>query len=260
MIVAQKSAQSDGGCTAELKRPDIQRALLAGCGIMFFAQAQGINTVIYFAPKIFTFTGLSDEDAILGLVVIDAVNVVCTLLSVKYMDAKPRRWWLLGGSPGMASALVMIAIVFGLPNSMASLRPPLALLALVVYVTFFCVSWGPIGWLYNSEIYPLRARGLCTGLSTATCWVINFVVSQTFLMVVDAVGETKTFCIYAIFCGLAFWFVLRYVPETRHKTLEEIESIWQRAGVAVARGGAARSDGQVSESDLLNPLGHGSAS
>lgn len=226
-IKAVIAEQSPGaGAMGELRKPDTQRALLAGCGIMFFAQAQGINTVIYFAPKIFTFTGMSNENAILGLVVIDAVNVLFTLFSVRYMDSKGRRTWLLGGSPGMGVALVMISVVFTLDPSMVSLRSGLALLALILYVSFFCVSWGPIGWLYNSEIYPLRARGLCTGLSTTTCWVVNFVVSQTFLLIVDVVGESWTFMIYAGFCAGAAGFVLELVPETRGKTLEQIEKIW----------------------------------
>ena len=174
-VIAEQAAHG-GSELDELKKPEIRQALLAGCGIMFFAQAQGINTVIYFAPKIFTFTGLDAEQAILGLVVIDAVNVACTFFSVKYMDRLPRKTWLLACSPGMGAGLVLIAVVFALPLSWAALKPPLALLALVMYVLFFCVSWGPLGWLINSEIYPLRARGICTGLSTTTCWVVNFIV------------------------------------------------------------------------------------
>ena len=152
----------------ELKRPEVKRGLLAGCGLMVFAQAQGINTVIYFAPKIFTFTGMSEENAILGLVVIDAFNVLATLGSVKYLDHYPRKTWLLGGSPGMGISLVLLAGVFAMPKG--GLQAPLALLSLVCYVLCFCVSWGPLGWLINSEIYPLSARGVCTGLSTTTCW------------------------------------------------------------------------------------------
>ena len=153
----------------ELKRPEVKRGLLAGCGLMVFAQAQGINTVIYFAPKIFTFTGMSEGNAILGLVVIDAFNVIATLGSVKFLDHYPRKTWLLGGSPGMGISLVLLAAVFAMPAGSA-LQAPLALLSLVCYVLCFCVSWGPLGWLINSEIYPLSARGVCTGLSTTTCW------------------------------------------------------------------------------------------
>ena len=153
----------------ELKRPEVKRGLLAGCGLMVFAQAQGINTVIYFAPKIFTFTGMSEENAILGLVVIDAFNVLATLGSVKYLDYYPRKTWLLRGSPGMGISLVLLAAVFAMPMG-GGIQAPLALFSLVCYVLCFCVSWGPLGWLINSEIYPLSARGVCTGLSTTTCW------------------------------------------------------------------------------------------
>lgn len=184
---------------------------------------------------------VSEENAILGLVVIDLFNVIATLGSVKYLDSLPRKTWLLAGSPGMGVSLLLLAAVFSMDPG--GLQAPLALLSLICYVLCFCVSWGPLGWLINSEIYPLSARGMCTGLSTTTCWVANYFVSMTFLSMVEMFGRSESFMVYAGFCVAAYFFVKEFVPETRGKTLEEIEQILRAAAMGSSSSSSDGVDG-----------------
>lgn len=230
----------DGSASwSELASQEIQAALFVGCGINFLSQAQGINTVIYFAPTIFTMVGFAPADAIFGLVLIDGVNVLATVVAMMYQDKVDRRTWLRVGSPGMTVTLVILAAGFKLSGSIASTT---AVASLMGYVFFFCVSWGPLGWLINSEIYPLRVRGLCAGVSTATIWATNFVVSMTFLGIVESLGPSGAFVLYACWCIVGFWFVTKHVPETRGRTLEEIETIWAERAALSKRTDQSESD------------------
>jgi SP family myo-inositol transporter-like MFS transporter 13 len=152
----------------------IRHALMVGTGLMVLSQFQGINTVIYYAPTILKFAGLCDKQAILGLIAIDAVNVVMTLVSVALIERLGRRTWLLLGSGGMLGSLLMLSFSFTmLPDGTSATsgatssadgsgvgftKGSLATVSLALYVAFFAASWGPIGWLYNSEIYPTSVR------------------------------------------------------------------------------------------------------
>jgi hypothetical protein len=154
---------------------------------MMLSQLQGINTVIYYAPTILKFAGFCDKQAVLGLIAIDTVNVLMTVLSVLLIERLGRRTWLLIGSAGMLGSLLMLSFAFTMLSDSADddgsslSKGSVATVALALYVAFFAASWGPIGWLYNSEIYPTSVRGVATGIASFVNWTSNFFVSITFL-------------------------------------------------------------------------------
>ncbi|KAH9302071.1 hypothetical protein KI387_013654, partial [Taxus chinensis] len=123
----------------------------------------------------------------------------------------------------------------------------LAVLGLVLYIAFFAPGMGPVPWTINSEIYPSQYRSMCGGIAATACWVSNLIVSETFLTLVNAVGTSKTFLIFAAIVVAAFIFVLTFVPETKGLTLEEVEKIWQDKA---HRGSTDRSENSSTDSLL----------
>jgi MFS family permease len=148
-----------------------------------------------------------------------------TLVALRLIDRVGRRPLLLGGLVPMALALTVIGLAFEFQNGALKV---IALASLIVYVGSFALSWGWGFWLLNSELYPLELRGRGTGLVVMVQWAANLAVSLTFLLLIDAIGKPATFWIYAGFAALAFAFTARFVPETKQRTLEEIERYWRR--------------------------------
>jgi sugar porter (SP) family MFS transporter len=209
----------------ELLAPLARNALLVGLGLGIFQQFIGINTVIYYAPTILQFSGFhSATVAILATLGVGAVNVGMTVVAVRLIDRVGRRPLLLGGLIPMALSLVAIGIAFDLRSGPVRW---IAIASLIVYVGSFAVSWGWGFWLLNAELYPLEVRGRGTGLVVMVQWVANLAVSLTFLLLIHAIGKPATFWLYAALCGAAIVFTAFFVPETKGKTLEEIEAYWR---------------------------------
>jgi MFS transporter, SP family, galactose:H+ symporter len=209
----------------ELLAPLARNALLVGLGLGIFQQFIGINTVIYYAPTILQFSGFhSATVAILATLGVGAVNVGMTVVAVRLIDRVGRRPLLLGGLIPMALALVAIGIAFDLGTGPVRW---IAIASLIVYVGSFAVSWGWGFWLLNAELYPLEVRGRGTGLVVMVQWAANLAVSLTFLLLIHTIGKPATFWLYAALCGAAFVFTAFFVPETKGKTLEEIEAYWR---------------------------------
>jgi sugar porter (SP) family MFS transporter len=216
----------------ELWAPVARNALLVGLGLGIFQQFIGINTVIYYAPTILQFSGFKSATvSILATMGIGAVNVLMTVAAVRLIDRVGRRPLLLGGLVPMALSLVAIGVAFQL--SAGPLRW-IAIASLVVYVGSFAASWGWGFWLLNAELYPLEVRGRGTSLVVMVQWLANLLVSFTFLLLIHAVGKPATFWLYAALCVAALVFTAFAVPETKGKTLEEIERYWR--GRASGRG------------------------
>jgi sugar porter (SP) family MFS transporter len=209
----------------ELLAPFARRALLVGLGLGIFQQAIGINTVIYYAPTILQFSGFKSATvAILATLGVGAVNVAMTLVAVRVVDRVGRRRLLIGGPIPMTLALLAIGLAFS--ASAGALRW-IAIVSLAVYVGSFAVSWGWGFWLLNAELYPLEVRGRGTGLVVMVQWAANLAVSLTFLLLIDAIGKPATFWLYGAICLIAMAFAIAFVPETRGKTLEQIEAYWR---------------------------------
>jgi sugar porter (SP) family MFS transporter len=212
---------------SHLLAPSVRGALIAGVGLAIIQQVTGINTVIYYAPTILQSAGIpSASGAILATAGIGLVNVIMTIVAMVLIDRVGRRPLLLASLAGMAVALAVLGYGFLASTSNSGLAG-LSVVCLMVFVGAFAVGLGPIFWLLIAEIYPLRVRGLAMSLATTANWGSNLIVSLTFLTLLQALGPATTFWLYGLVAILAWYFAFRMVPETRGRTLEEIERYWR---------------------------------
>ena len=212
----------------ELFRPEYRPALVVGIGLAIFQQITGINTIIYYAPTIFQLAGFSSAaQSILATAGVGLVNVLLTIVSLRLLDRVGRRPLLLVGVAGMIASLAILGAVFLLDAHSAALGW-LAVGSVMLYVGSFAISLGPIFWLLISEIYPLRVRGVAMGAATMFNWGFNLLVALTFLLLVESLGAAYTFWVYAVVSVASWIFSYRMVPETKGRTLEEINEQWDR--------------------------------
>ncbi|QVL57444.1 MAG: sugar porter family MFS transporter [Simkaniaceae bacterium] len=212
---------------SELFSKSVRPALLAGVGVTIIQQITGINTIIYYAPTIFKFAGIgSDKAALLATTWVGTINVLMTFVAIYLLDKVGRKPLLLFGLGGMALSLIILGIGFHQTVS-KELIGIIALICLFTYIASFAFSLGPIGWLLNSEIYPLHIRGKAMGVATCANWVSNFIVTATFLNLINLLGKSGTFWLYGIIGFLGLFFIWLRVPETKGKSLEEIEEYWK---------------------------------
>lgn len=214
----------------ELVRPVIRPALIVGVGLAVFQQITGINTVIYYAPTILQFAGFhSASSAILATVGVGIVNMVMTIVALFLVDRVGRRPLLLIGVAGMVLSLAALGVSFGEPR-LAHVLGPVAMASLMVYVGAFAVGLGPVFWLLISEIYPLKVRGLAMSVATLANWGANLAIALTFLTLIGSLGKAGTFYLYAAVSVGAWIFTWFLVPETKGRTLEQIEAHWHAGG------------------------------
>jgi SP family galactose:H+ symporter-like MFS transporter len=230
-IAEMKQTLAGGGTGgfADLCAPWLRTPLLIGIGIMFFQQAIGVNTVIYYAPTIFQMAGFESANAAIGATIgVGALNLLMTGVAIVVVDKVGRKQLLSIGMAGMVIALGSLGAAFRLAASLGAALKWISVGSLLLYIASFAISIGPVAWLMISEIYPLKVRGLAMSVATLSNWVFNFIVATTFLSIVQALGAATTFWLYAVF-GIAGWFFCYYwVPETRGHTLEEIEEHWHK--------------------------------
>jgi sugar porter (SP) family MFS transporter len=204
-----------------LLRPSLRPMLIIGIGLAVIQQAVGVNTVVYFSPTILTYTGLHASDAIAQALSVGITNVVFTIIAVLLLDRVGRRALLIAGTIGLTVALLMLAAFFAF--DWKDEAPWVALLALVLFIASFAVGLGPGFWLMISEIFPLGVRGSAMAVCSVFNWAANFFVSYYFLQLIGAIGKAWTFSLYALMGVLGVVFFLIKVPETKNRTLEEIE-------------------------------------
>lgn len=227
--------RAEQGTFRDLLRQPARAALVVGIGLAVLQQVTGINTVIYFAPSIMEFAGVTSKSAaILSTVGVGLVNLAATIVAIRLVDRAGRRPLLIVGISGMVLALLALTAGFALdPDGKDGATAVVTVGALMAYVAAFAISLGPIFWLLNGEIYPLRERGAAAAAGTTANWASNFVVSLTFLPLIAALGTPGAFGLYAGVGVVALIFCITLVPETRGRTLQEIEQIWRRrAGMA----------------------------
>jgi sugar porter (SP) family MFS transporter len=225
----QHSAQQQKANWSELLSPLLRPAMIVGVGLAVAQQVTGINTVIYYAPTIFKFAGLSSTSvAILASVGVGMVNVILTVVAMQLIDRVGRRPLLLVSLAGMSISLIVLGLAFRLPQLSGSLGW-IAVTSLMLYVGSFAVGLGPVFWLILSEIYPLRIRGRAMSVGTLANWSANLIVALSFLTLTHVMGKAATFWLYGIVSIGAWLFAFFLVPETKGKTLEQIEAHW-RAG------------------------------
>ncbi len=218
-------AESPGG-RSELANPNLRPALIAGIGLAIFQQTTGINTVIYYAPTIFQAAGFhSASAAILATIGVGVVNVVMTIVALILLDRVGRRPLLLVGMAVMVVSLVALGAAFLFPT-LRSLGT-IAVGSLMLYVGAFAVGLGPVFWLLIAEIYPLSIRGVAMSIATVANWGANLLVALTFLTLIQFVGRPGTFWLFGL-VGIGAWiFAYVLVPETKGRSLEQIESHWR---------------------------------
>lgn len=207
----------------ELLAPWVRPMLVVGIGLAVFQQFVGINTVIYYAPTIIKSTGLQDVASVLATVGIGVVNVLMTVVAILVIDRIGRKPLLLIGLVGMFISLGIIGSAFAV-SGLSGIISWVTLIGLMLYIASFAVSFGPLLWVMLPEIFPLNARGSGTGISALSNWVANFIVAQAFLPLVGLIGRSAVFWILAGICIIAALFVYFVVPETRGRSLEQIEA------------------------------------
>lgn len=221
--VRESLSQEEGGFW-ELFGATIRRPLFVAITLMAVSQLSGINAIVYYSTKIFTTAGVGVKNSFMASVVIGLVNVIFTFVALAFVDRAGRRALLAIGLAVQVFALAATGWMFHTAQGGLAL-----LAAILVYIAAFAMALGPIPWILCSEIFPTRIRGRAMSLATFTIWTACYAVAQTFPMLNDseAMGPAKTFWLYGIFSLLGLFFVLAWVPETKGKTLEEIEASWR---------------------------------
>ena len=219
----QEAESHEEGGWRELLAPWVWPLVLVGLLFNFFGQASGINTIIYFAPTILERTAFAAAASILATVGIGVVNVLMTVVGLALVDRVGRRPLLLSGIVGMALSLVALGSVFFFA-SLSGAQAWVALACLIVYIASFAVSIGVLIFLIPPEIFPLRVRGKAMGLALLINWGSNFVISLTFLPLLESIGEAATFWLYGGLNVIYLLFAFFFIPETKNRTLEEIEA------------------------------------
>lgn len=232
---------------SEVFAPAWRRPLAIGVGLAVFQQVTGINAIIYYSDRIFAAAGFASAaaQAQASTWAIGAVNVVATFIAIAFIDRLGRRPLLLAGLVGMGVSLATVGFAFaeigaGAPHAGPTAAGIVTLAALVAFIVSFAFSLGPVVWTVINEIFPGRIRGRAVAFATAVNWGAAFVVSQTFLSLTATLGEPVTFGLFAAFCVAGFAWVWRSVPETKGRSLEQIQALWAPASSTPGGGSPAR--------------------
>jgi sugar porter (SP) family MFS transporter len=228
--IKEVEREEEGGLQ-ELLAPWVRPALIVAIGLAVFQQIVGINTIIYYAPTTLKNVGYGDAAAIYANLIIGAINVVMTLIAIRFIDRVGRKPLLLGGLVGMVVSLTVLGlstVLLSEPSSPTDAVAIITLLCLAGFIISFAATWGPTVWVVLPEVLPLRIRGTAMGVAIFLHWIANFVVSQTFPSLLAALGPGIPFLGYAVIGVLAFIFVSAFVTETKGRSLEEIESDLQK--------------------------------
>ncbi len=205
-----------------------RKPIIVGVALAVFQQVTGINTVIYYAPTIFRAAGLSsDSVSILATAGVGLVNVIMTVVAMNLLDRAGRRPLLLWGLGGMIVMLLVLSggFAYGAHGAVAYFT----VVSVAAYVGFFAIGLGPVFWLLISEIFPLSVRGRGMSVASVANWGMNFIVTLIFPPLVAWLGSAAAFLVFAVLSIAAFVFTLKEVPETRGRSLEDIEGQWGAA-------------------------------
>ena len=221
----QAALALEKGSFSELFRPAFRRPLLIAVVLAVFQQVTGINAILYYAPRIFEGAGFARMSAIGQSTIVGVVNMLFTVVAIVLADRVGRRPLLLIATAGMGGSLVLLGAAFKF-----SFLPASALLFIILlYIAFFASAMGPLVWVVMAEIFPIRMRGAAMGLATLILWLADFAVTLTFPVISDRFHPATAFWLYAAMCALDLVFMWFFLPETKGKTLEEIERRWLKA-------------------------------
>lgn len=217
------SIAGEKGSFRDLGRPALRIALIIGLVLPFLSQLSGITTVMYYAPAIFEKAGLASGSAFGSAAVIGFFNMVFTFVAIWKIDQWGRKPLLIGGFVALSLALILIGWAFNVKSEGVKLLLP----AFVFYIAFFAATLGPGVWVVLAEIYPTKIRGRAMSLGTLSLFLGSTFVTQTYPLLRESIGIGNVFILYGLVMLPAAWFVGRLVPETKGKSLEQIEQHWE---------------------------------
>ena len=213
----------------DLLRPGMRSALIIGLVLPFLSQLSGITTVMYYAPAIFEKAGVASGSAFGSAAVIGFFNMVFTFVAIWKIDKWGRKPLLTGGFIALAIALFLIGWAFNAQSGSTRLLLP----AFVFYIAIFAATLGPGVWVVLAEIYPTKIRGRAMSLGTLSLFLGSTFVTQTYPLLRESIGIGNVFILYGVILLPAAVFVKKMVPETKGKSLEEIERYWEEKDAAV---------------------------
>ncbi len=227
-----KGSEEASASWRELFRPGLRRALVVGVMLSVFGQLSGVNIIIYYGPKILMAAGYANGAALLGQVAIGFINLIFTIIAMTIIDSLGRRPLLINGMAVVTAILVAIGVLFALndPERTGPVTPMVGLwicILICAYMAAIAISICAVIWVITAEIFPTRVRGRGCSIATLANWTTNAVSALLFPAFVNAWGMGFSCFIAAAICGVATWFFWRYVPETKGRTLEEIEQLWK---------------------------------
>jgi sugar porter (SP) family MFS transporter len=217
-----EEVSQEEGSVRDLLDRSVRPLLVVGLGLAIFQQLIGVNTVIYYAPTILTNAGIGTSGALGDTVFIGLTNVVFTIVAILLLDKLGRRVFLLVGTSFAVLGLAGLGVYFA-SSTLQSSYGWVALASLLVFIAGFAVGLGPVFWLMIAEIYPLKVRGPAMSAATVVNWAANFLVAFTFLTLTHAISRQGVFWLYGAIGIVAIAFFAKLVPETKDKSLEEIE-------------------------------------
>jgi len=223
MAEIESALSEESGSLSELFKPGLFTALAIGIVLAVLGQVTGINTVIYYAPKIFLTAGFEETKAAMwASVLVGITNFFSTIIAIWLIDRVGRKPLLLFGPAGMGISLALAGTFLTSPSLPATVK----ILIILAYIASFAIGVGGTVWVVISEIFPTKIRGRAVSLAVMCVWTACFLVAQTFPYLIEKLHE-RSFWIYAFMCLLMFLFVLFWLPETKGRSLEDIERMWR---------------------------------
>ncbi|EGD75291.1 hypothetical protein PTSG_06943 [Salpingoeca rosetta] len=224
-VRASLSTEESSASVLDVFRGASGRALVVAAGIMLFQQFSGINAVIFFSGSIFEDAGFDNSNV--AALIVGSVQFVVTAISCVIVDKSGRRALLMVAGVGMAASSALLGYYFWLQNNQYSVSGTVALVNVIVYIACFSIGLGAIPWLIMSEIFPGRVRGIASSFATLLNWTCSFIVTETFSSIKSALHEQGVFWLYAAVCVLGVTFVFFKLPETKGRSLEEIQLFFE---------------------------------
>jgi sugar porter (SP) family MFS transporter len=221
------AGQADHGGLAELGRHGTPRVLFIGCVLAVLSQWSGINVIFNYADEIFRQAGYGVSDVLFNIVITGTINLLFTFLAIGTVDQWGRRWLVIAGCAGIAVCHTLVGMAYAL-----ALSGPFVLVFTLAAIASYAMSLAPITWVLISEIFPNRIRGAAVSVAVSALWVGCFLLTYTFPLLNGALGPSLTFWTYAAICICGCGFVWWMVPETKGKSLEEIERFWASRAAA----------------------------
>ena len=223
LAVIKASLQCETNKLSDLFKKRLRPALIIGVLLCIFQQFSGSNAIMYYAPEIFKNAGFGQSSAYIATVGIGVTNMVITIVSMGLVDRIGRKKLLGFGALSMSICLLLVSISF-----YAHFSGVVVFIFILLSIAAYAVSLAPVTWVVISEIFPTQLRGRAMSICTVLLWLSDFLLTETFPILTQGIGVATTFLIYTIITAIAAIFVWRVVPETKNKSLEEIEGFWEK--------------------------------